>query len=133
MKEIINELNPDRDVYDEFSFEYEKHDSYDWLSCVLYTPENNYEFTLHTARIKEGEKQKYQLLSFPSNKHKTGYNSNMTIYKDDVKIEMPFTPNILHDKVLNLFFKMMISGSKITLDCDRFYDDMFPEPEYFQC
>ena len=56
LKEIINELNPDRDVYDEFSFEYEKHDSYDWLSCVLYTPENNYEFTHSYSKNKRGRK-----------------------------------------------------------------------------
>lgn len=133
LKEIIKELEPERDVFDEFSFEFKKDKGYDWLNCELYTPEDNYYFTLHTSTTKEGEKQKYQLLSFPRNKHKSGYNSNMIIYKDDVKIEMPFTPNILHDKVLNLFFKMMLSGSKITMDCDGFYEDMFPEQEYCHC
>lgn len=135
LEEIIKELEPERDVFDEFTFSFEKHKnpSFDWLNCTLYTPKSNYEFTLHTAKTNKDEEQKYKLLSFPSNKHKTGYNSNMTIYKGDVKIEMPFTPNILQDKVLNLFFKMMLSGSKITLDCDGFYDDMFPEPGHCHC
>lgn len=130
LKEIIKELEPEREQFDEFIFEFQENDAHGWLNCILYTPESNYEFTLHTVYTKERQNQKYQLLSFPRNKQKTGYNSNMIIYKDDLKIEMPFTPNILQDKVLNLFFKMMISSSKITIDCDGFYDEMFP---YFRC
>jgi len=57
----------------------------------------------------------------------------MTIHKDDVKIEMPFTPNILSDKVLNLFFKIMLSECIIDVDVDSFDDDMFPEQEYCEC
>lgn len=135
LKKIIEELEPERDVFDEFTFSFEKdkNPSYGWLNCFLYTSKSDYEFTLHTATTKEGDKQKYQLLSFPFNKAKTGYNSNMTVYKEDIKIEMPFTPNILQDKVLNLFFKMMLSGSKITMDCDGFDEDMFPEREHCHC
>lgn len=133
LKEIVQELDPEEDVYEEFSFDIERHSKYDWLTCTLFTPEDNYEFTLHTARKKEGKDQKYKLLSFPSNKYKKGHNSNMTIYKDDVKIEMPFTPKVLQDKVLNLFFRMMLSGSKVTIDCDGFSEDMFPERGYCHC
>lgn len=133
LKEIIIELEPDRNEFDDFSFHFEEDREYNWLNCFLSTPKSEYEFTLHTATTKEGEQQKYKLLSFPSNKSKKGYNSNMIVYKDDVKIEMPFTPNILEDKVLNLFFKMMLSGSKITMDCKEFDDDMFPEQEFCHC
>ena len=128
LRVIIGELEPEQDQYDDFHFNYHKDGGYDWLNCELSTPDNCYEFTLHH---KEGNK--YKLLSFPYNKYKTGYNSNMTIYKDDVKIEMPFTPGIIQDKVLKLFLKAMIGGSIIEMNCDSFDEDMFPEPEYCSC
>ena len=128
LRVIIGELEPEQDQYDDFHFNYHKDGGYDWLNCELSTPDNCYEFTLHH---KEGNK--YKLLSFPYNKYKTGYNSNMTIYKDDVKIEMPFTPGIIQDKVLKLFLKAMIGGSIIEMNCDSFNEDMFPEPEYCSC
>lgn len=134
LNKIISEIEPERDQFDEFHFSYNKNDrGYDWLNCELSTPDNNYEFTLHTANTEKGDQQKYQLLSFPSNKAKTGYGSNMVVYKDDVKIEMPFTPNILQDKVLKLFFKMMLNNSKITMNCDGFDEDMFPERDHCHC
>lgn len=129
LKAIIEELEPDSDEVDEFSFDYKKDDQWEWLNCTLSTPANFYEFTLHTVSGKSST-GKYQLLGFPYNKAKSGYNSKMTvIYKDEVKIEMPFTPNILEDKVLKLFFKMMIANSHITMDVNDFDEDWFPSDE----
>lgn len=138
LKEVVEAIEPERNEFEDFSFSYKKNESHGWLSCELTTPETNYEFTLHTKDYygddkKEGESQKYQLLSFPGNKYKSGYNSQMTVYKDDVKIEMPFTPNVLADKVLNLFFKLMLSNSVIDVDCSYFSDDIFPEDEDCHC
>jgi len=138
LKEVVEAIDPERDEFEDFSFSYNKHERHGWLTCELTTPESNYEFTLHTKNHygddkKEGESQKYQLLSFPSNKYKKGYNSQMTVYKDDVKIEMPFTPNVLADKVLNLFFKLMLSNSAIDVDVSYFDEDIFPEDEHCHC
>ena len=138
LKEVIKELEPDSDTFDEFYFEAEKSNGHDWLNCTLNTPDSHYDFTLHTKSYYGEEKDKhngkaYQLLSFPTNKQKQGYGSNMVVYKDDVKIEMPFTRNILQDKVLTIFFKMMLSGSTIVVDCNGFDEDMFPEDEHCHC
>lgn len=133
LKEIIKELEPEGDQYDDFSFHYDEHTEHGWLSCLLTTPDSEYEFTLHSVNYRNDKPKQYQLLSFPSNKSKQGYNSNMIVYKDDVKIEMPFTPNILKDKVLGLFFKMMLGASKVTVDCSEFNEDMFPEQDHCHC
>ena len=133
LKETINELDPEEDVFDEFSFSFNEHPDYGWLECCLVTPNSNYKFNLHNVTIKKGDKQKYKLLSFPRHRSKEGYNSKMVIYKEGVKIEMPFAPGILQDKVLNLFFKMMFSDSTITMDCDGFSEDMFPDKDYCHC
>ena len=129
LKMIIEELNPDSDEVDDFSFSYERHSDHKWLNCELSTPDNHYEFTLHQVWTK-GFEDKYQALMFPHNKAKSGYGNNtMKIYKDDVKIEMPFTPNILEDKVLKLFFKMMITNSYIDMDVRDFDEEWFPVNE----
>lgn len=133
LKMIIEELEPDSDNYEEFHFSYKEEREYGWIECELTTHLNNYAFTLHTLSRSKQQEGKYQLLSMPYNKYKKGYNSNMTIYKDDIKIEMPFTPGILEDEVLNIFFKMMLSNTIIELDCEGFDDDMFPEDEHCHC
>ena len=129
LKMIIEEEDQDRDLFSDYAFSYKKHERHDWLDCEIITPESVYEFTLHAKNYYRSEKhegeQQYQCLGFPNNKSK----SKMTIYKDDVKIEMPFTPNILSDKVLGLFFKMMIGSSLLTMDVSSFHEDMFPEDE----
>jgi len=138
LKEIIKETEPQREDYEEFDFSYEKNERYEWLNCQLTTPENYYEFTLHKKKYygKEEDKHKgkaYNLLSFPHNKFKTGYNSNMKVRKDNVEIEMPFTPNILQDKVLGIFFKLILNDGLIILDCENFQEDMFPEDDHCIC
>lgn len=132
LKEIIYEVDPDPDDYESFYFSYEKVERYDWLKCELTTPNNHYEFTLHlVSESKKDDKQRYHLLSFPYNKYKSGYNSNMKIRKDDIEIEMPFTPDVLQDKVLTVFFKIMLSKCEITIDCTDFDDSMFPDRECY--
>lgn len=132
LKEIISEIDPESEDYESFYFNYSKDSQYDWLNCELTTPKNHYEFTLHlVSESKNDETKRYQLLSFPYNSYKKGYNSNMKIRKDDIEIEMPFTPNVLQDEVLTIFFKMMLSKCKITMDCNDFDDWMFPEMECY--
>jgi len=126
LKEIISELEPEREDMDEYSFSYTKNERHGWLSCELQTASSYYEFTLHEVSGKESS-NKYQLLSFPHNKKSS--NSVVKLFKDDVRIEMPFTPNIMEDKVLKIFFKMMLSNSHIEMDVDSFYEDWFPEDD----
>lgn len=131
LKKVIEEIEPDEEETDDFSFSYTKDKNHGWLNCSLVVPNNFYEFTLHTV-YEKGNEHKYQALGFPHNKSKSGYGNNtMKVYKDDIKIEMPFTPNILEDKVLRIFFKMMITNTFIELDVDDFQEDMFPERECF--
>ncbi len=128
LKDIVESTEPEEDVFDEFNLHISK-SNHGWLNLNLSIPESYYEITLHTA-----SENKYQLLSMPSNSFKKGgSNKKMTIFKDDVKIELPFTENILHDKVINIFFKMMLGKCEIEIDCDNFTDDMFPEDEFCHC
>lgn len=128
-KMIIEELEPEREDYDEFTFSAEPYKDYSWLECILHTPKSHYEFTLHTVHDSDNR----QILSFPRNKAKSGYNSKMTLYKDDIKIEMPFIPNVLEDKVLTIFFRLLLSNSEIIMDVKDFDEDMFPEEEHCHC
>lgn len=129
LKLIIEELEADADDYDSFIFSYEENVRHSWLNCELHTNENYYSFTLHTGSSKGS----YQLLSFPYDKANNTSNTTMKVYKDDVKIEMPFVSNILQDKVLEVFFKMMISNTHVEMDCNSFEEDMFPQQENCHC
>ena len=126
LRKIIQELTPDKDKYQSFSFSYTKNKEYGWINCSLQTDENKYEFTLHSQEYKK-ETGKYRMLSFPKTDYK--YSKDIKIYKDDVKIEVPFVPNIMHDKVLMIFMQLMLSDSVIELDCEDFEEDMFTEEE----
>ena len=130
LKMIISELEPEESEYADFLFSY-THDKLGWLNCKLNTPENVYEFTLHTTEYKPkpGSEIKYRLLCFPENKGLEKYRRKMVIRKDDVTIEMPFTPGIIQDKVMSIFMKLMLSNCEIDMDCDSFDDEMFPMEE----
>ena len=142
LQEIINELEPDMskvDIYDyNFTFSRNENKKYGWLDCTISTPDNTYEFTLHNdgsyfdKELKPIKNYKYSLLSMPGDRT-GGASKKMTIYKDDIKIEMPFTPNILSDKIMNIFFKIMLGGCNITIDIDDFCEDMFPSDEHCNC
>ena len=135
LRMIFEEIRPDENEYDTFTFSYKKDKYENWLRCDLTTPNGAYDFTLHTTgfyRSKEDEKElemakgiRYQLLNFPY----TNGKKQMVIYKDDVKIEMPFTPDIINDKVFLVFMKLMLSKCEIEMDCSSFPDDMFPTEE----
>jgi hypothetical protein len=46
---------------------------------------------------------------------------------DDAKIELPFTRNVLQDNFVSYLASIVLCNSKITMDCDGFEDNMFPE------
>lgn len=121
LKEIVDELkDEDCDEHD-FSFKsYEEDSEYGWLRCELTTPHCNYEFTLHT-----GDDGRYQILSFPYKIDLHHKRSTMTIKRDDVSIEMPFTTDILKDKVMRLFMNLMLSKSQIKMDSEVIREEWF--------
>lgn len=123
LKLIIKELEPDTDEFDSYYVSVNKNDRHGWLNCDLTTDQNTYSFTLHTVL---NNKNKYQLLSFPYSSNTDFTNKKMALIKDDVKIEMPYYSNISSDKVLMIFFKMMLSNTHITMDCDGFNEEMLP-------
>lgn len=133
LKLVIQEIEPDREDFDDFEFSWNKHEKYEWLQCYLRTPKNTYDLTLHHSTF-DGSDNKYRLLGFPyGTKSDTYAKQKMTVIKDDVKIEMPFTPNILNDKVLKICFKLMLGSTEIEMNCDGFDEGMFPEEDHCHC
>jgi hypothetical protein len=141
LKEIINELDLDTEDLDtdeyRFSYSRDRGGKYGWLDCTLETPDNLYEFILHNDGsifddLKPIKDYKYSLSSLPSGSamHEK---KRMIVYKDDIKIEMPFTPGILSDVIMNVFFKLILGQCQITLDVDGFHEDMFPQEEDCHC
>lgn len=123
---VIEELHPDSEEAEEFNFSYSKNRRNNWLDCQLITHQGSYEFTLHGDMYGTPE-GKHKLLSMPSD-HESRF-KKVKIIKDDVTVEIPFTSNILQDKVMNIFFKILLSECVIDVDCDEFDEDWFPRNE----
>jgi len=125
LKALVEDINPDSEEYEEFEFSYEENLAHEWLNCEITTDEGNYEFTLH----KSYGKSTYQLLSLPGETYQRVPQKTMTIWKDEVKIEMPFTSNILRDKVMMMFSRILLSRCEITMDCGGFDPDWIDRNE----
>jgi hypothetical protein len=132
LRYIISELEPDGDEQEDYVFSYEKDVRFDWLNCELITNKGRYEFTFHTVGYLKDENPKYQLLSFPINQYGRD-KQTMSITKNEVKIEMPYTPGILEDPIMTMFFKLMLSNTHITMDCDGFDEYWFPNEDRCNC
>lgn len=132
LKGLIADIEPDESEREEFHFEYEKNSQYDWVDCELITDKGNYKFTLHQdydSRKDSALTAKYSLLSMPHGRLGESTNRTMSIHANDVRIELPFTPNILNDKVLKMFSKVLLSKCEIEMDCNCIDEDWFPRDE----
>lgn len=135
LEEFISTMKdnlPYGEELDEYSFEVEvkKHDRHDWLCVEIMSEKQNYSMTLHTSGTpKEGEKQKYQILSLPHTDSSS--NQTMTLKINGVSLEMPFTKDVLKDGFTSFIAKLIIADSDITMDCTDFNEDMFPRDECY--
>jgi hypothetical protein len=91
----------------------DKDAKYGWLTIEISDGKRNYNFTLHVDHNTEKQQQKY--------------GEKITLYVDDAKIELPFTRNVLQDNFVSYLASIVLCNSKITMDCDGFEDNMFPE------
>jgi hypothetical protein len=140
--DFLRELIEDADIQepDDCSIDMNKHSQYDWYEIDLKLDSVTYKMTLHecseSRRDKTGSTQKtYQFLSLPSGweKESTGlYRSSVTNHRimklkvDNATLELPYTPEVLHDPVCRLIAQMMLCDTQLTLDTTDFDDDMFP-------
>lgn len=127
LKEFVEITDKDYSSY-ELSIQ-EKDPKYGWLSVEVSCDEHSYSFTLHVDHeSKKQGKEKYQLLSLPNEyTSKDIYGQKMTLSVDGAKLEMPFNRDILKDKFNLYLSRIVLSDSLITMDCQEFERDMFPE------
>lgn len=100
-----------------------------WLDIYLRVGENEYNLTLHKCNNigeKTDSKFNYRFLGMnPVNKVKPG---NMRIQvKDGVTIDMPFSVTSLSDSVLSYVGRLIISGTRFSMDTNVFQTEMFPD------
>lgn len=123
LKQIIELSDPESP--DDLSVDVQTDDKYNWLDVTLSVKEKTYRITFHEDwEAKKQNIKRYQLLSMPSEGAK---HNMMKLEVDGVKIEIPFSQNVLHDDVIGYLAGLVIARTKITMDTREFSDDMFPE------
>ena len=102
-----------------------------WLNIEISSKDRKYKLTFHGDYSTKGsEIKKYQLLSLPFTYDEPSHRrQQMKISIDGVTLEMPFTPDVLKDNFVSYVGRLIIANSKITMDCDDFNSEMFPEEE----
>lgn len=131
LKMVIDEYHTDLDQ-DEFSCNIETNDKYGWLDITVRADKRTYKMTLHKKDKKAEEgKSKYQLLSLPykgvDDSDRYASKKTMKISLDGVTLELPFTSDVLADEFVAYGARIMMADSEITMDCEDFTEDMFPE------
>ena len=112
--------------------------NYQWLNVAIYCEEHIYEMTLSPTyesekEVKENKgvgKLKYTFLGLPQKKNKPGmsdYPQTMVLMKDGVELKLPFTKDVLSDPFTSYMYRLILSGSEITIDVEEFDEDMFEE------
>ncbi len=105
-----------------------KDEKFGWLTIEISDGKRSYNFTLHVDHSTEKNSPlKYLALGLPREYNTQKYGEKITLYVDDAKIELPFTRNVLQDDFVSYLGSLVLCSSKITMDCDGFEDDMFPE------
>lgn len=114
---------------DDYTVSVEKNERHGWLNIHISSGEKSYEFTFHESNSnkKEGEKQKYQLLSLGHSTRDEYKQSFKLKIGDNATLELPYTREVLSDKVISYVARLVIGNTKITIDCRDFDDDMFPD------
>lgn len=127
LKEFI-EVN-DLKSPDDCELDLDKSSPHGWINMKLSFEGKTYGICLHSCY--ETEKlpvKKYHILSLPSDMSYNTYpNQKMILTVDGGKLEMPFTRDILTDRFTSFIARLVIAGTKITIDCEEFEYDMFPE------
>lgn len=127
LKEFIEEDEHDIDR-DSCECSITKDAKYGWLDIEISDSKRSYKFVLHEdyEAKKEGI-TKYKALRLPSEFYSERYGEKMTLSVDGVKLELPFTRDVLKDGFVTHMARLVLCDSAITMDCDGFEDDMFPE------
>jgi hypothetical protein len=118
----------DKGPYD-FSCEVnEREYPYEWLDVTLSCEDQEFKFTLHKDKVKDGEPQTHSLLSLPFG-HKDHYDSRdkMILSLDGAKLELPFVRDILSNDFVSFCARLILCDSNIHMDTRDFEDWMFPE------
>ncbi len=126
LRAFIEELNIESS--EDCTVSIEEDHQYHWLDVNISKEGNAYAFTMHIEHDKKAEddkKQKYMILSLPRSEART--RTTMTLIADNVRLELPFTRDVLSDKFTSYIATLIIARSIITMDCDDFEEDMFPE------
>ncbi len=128
LKEFINlQHSPDRE---DCSVSVKKHYEYDWLNLEISNSKKDYSLTLHLDSDTKNEKvKKYYLLSLPfSEDYSRCPSQKMTLtVEGGASLEMPFRRDILSDRFTSFIARLVIAGTRFTMDCDDFSEDMFPQ------
>lgn len=128
LKEFVNQqYEPDRE---DFNVSVEKHREYDWLTVEVSNEKKSYSLTFHLDSDTKNEKvKKYYLLSLPFSEDYSKYPSQkMTLsVEGGASLTMPFRRDILSDQFTSFIARLVIAGTRFTMDCDDFSDDMFPQ------
>lgn len=117
--------------YDDCSLEIKTHTEYDWLDIYIGSSDRDYRITFHLDwESRKTEQKKYMLLSLG---HDTGKNASkvMKLRLDSATLEVPFTTGIINDGFNSFMANLVLSNTKITMDCTDFEEDMFPRGECY--
>jgi len=121
--------------YDECSCEL-KESEHGWIELDLSFEKNKYHLSLHENKKygedKEKEEdavKKYHLLGLPYDR--SSYDRNMEIcIGEDQTLKIPFSQQTLQDRFVAFIGTLVIANTEITIDCEGFEREMFPEECY---
>ena len=105
--------------------------SHGWLEVKLSSEKKKYNLTLHKHDEygkPKAKVQKYQFLGLPYDQ--SSYDRNMELTCEGGTLKIPFSQHSLQDKFISFIGTMIIAGSVITMDCDGFDEEMFPQECY---
>ena len=138
LSEILEKFIEHSDSKDpnDFSMELKKKESpYNWLELELQFEDEEIKLTLHEDyKSKNEEIKKYSLLSLPYSLGRNDYKRTMTLtVEGGVKLEMPFTTDVLKNEFLSYVAGLVIAKSSITIDVEDFQDQMFYNDDRCHC
>jgi len=107
-----------KDLYiestEDLELEMELNSKYGWYDITLTTEEKVWNLTLHAGFENKGETEKYfQFLSIPEIEN--SHSRYMKLKVDNATLEIPFTSNILNDKVARLVATYIIGKTKVVV------------------
>lgn len=92
--------------------------------------ENSYDIGFFNFDKKLPFKEReWKLYSLPSVHDQHSTRTMKLSLEGGALLELPFVPNVLHDKVVAYCARILIGKSKIKFDTENFDEDMFPKDE----